>query len=98
MLGKLRTSSFSIASGRERRSVSGHGRRDRDGHDHDHALSGGRCRDPRGPNVPHASASLLGSGHSADGSSMPLDKEDVPIVLGPTCNGDPLVPNIRLPR
>jgi hypothetical protein len=32
----------------------------------------GRCRGPHGPNVPRAFASLLGSGHSADDSSMPL--------------------------
>src|SRR6266852_8683360 len=58
----------------------------------------GRCRGPHGPNVPRAFASLLGSGHNADDSSMPLHMEADPSVLGPTCNGDQRVPNILPPR
>jgi len=68
------------------------------GRDHDHGLAGGHCRGPHGPNVPRAFASLLGSGHNADDSSMPLHREDGPSVPGPTCNGDQPVPNIHPPR
>jgi len=78
--------------------ISGDGRRDHDGRDHDRGLGGGRCRGPHGPNVPRAFASLRDSGRSADGSSMPLHMEDGPSVPGPTCNGDQPVPNIHPPR
>jgi hypothetical protein len=51
--------------------ISDHDGRDRDGRDHDHGLADGRRRDPHDPNVPRAFASLLGSGHNVDDSSMP---------------------------
>src|SRR6266852_2846572 len=68
--------------------ISGHGR----------GLAGGHCRDPHGPNVLRAFASLRGSGHNADDSSMPLQMEAGPNVRGPTDTDDQLVPNIHPPR
>ena len=77
--------------------ISRHGR-DHDGRDHDHGLADGRRRDPHGPNVPRAFASLLGSGHNADGSSTPLRTEAGPNVPAPTYNDDQRVANILPPR
>jgi hypothetical protein len=71
---------------------------DHDGRGHDHGLAGSRYRGPHGPNVPRACAILLGSGRSADDSSMLLRREAAPSVPGPTCNGDQRVPNIRPAR
>ena len=69
------------------------GPRARDGPALDHGRANGRCRGPRGPNVLRATPSLRDSGRSADASSMPLQTGDAPNVPGPTCNGDPPVPN-----
>lgn len=75
-----------------------HGRRDRDGPAHDRGRANGRCRGPRGPNVLGATPSLRDSDRSADGSSMPLQTGVGPNVPGPTCSGDPPVPNSRLSK
>jgi hypothetical protein len=80
------------------RGAHAHGRRDHHAPAHDRGRANGRCRGPRGPNALRAIPSLRDSGRNADASSMPLQTEDAPNVPGPTCNGDPTAPNIRLSK